>query len=171
MEMLTLFMKRGKSDNSNKGLEASDPDFRLDLDPFDPDQDKSEIVNQRSRSYDGEDYEDLAGLDGAFKGLNTFEYAPCPTVDFNGARLLYFANYQDILDRAEWMQFRDLSLEDFSTSKRHIKYFGNVDSRDTVRVEFMSAESTGNRLVHEAALLRGSDGKVIAEVETEKTRR
>ena len=87
---------------------------------------------------------------------------PCPTVDFYGAKLLYFVNYQDILDRAEWAQFRQWALEEFSTSKRRIKYFGNMDSRDAVRVEFMAAEFNEDRLTHEAALLRGSDGKVIA---------
>lgn len=171
MEMLTLFMKRGKAETSNVGLEATDPGAQIALTPFDPDRDASEIVDRRARIYDDEMANDAAGLDTAYRSLNTFEYRPCPTVDFNGARLLYFANYQDIVDRAEWAQFRHWPLQDFSTARRHIRYFGNIDLRDAILVEFLSAEFKNDTIEHEAALIRASDNKVIAEVRSRKERR
>ena len=85
MEMLTLFMKRGKSATSNVGLEATDPSMRIDMAGFDPEVDQSEIINKRTRLYDQLDEPDFAGLDEAYRSMNTYEYTPCPTVDFNGA--------------------------------------------------------------------------------------
>ena len=39
------------------------------------------------------------------KALERFRVRPCPNNDFNGARFLYFANYQALVDRAEWEWF------------------------------------------------------------------
>lgn len=58
-----------------------------------------------------------------------FEFYPCPNSDFNGAGFLYFANFQQLADRAEWQLVRKLG-ELWLTERRKVFFHGNVNPGD-----------------------------------------
>lgn len=97
-------------------------------------------------------------LASAGKGVDV---TPCPTTDFNAAGLLYCATYPALVDRAEWVLWRDVAQD--ALTRRTIVFLGNVDAGETVTATL--ARKAGNP-GHVATL--ASQGRVIARVVTEK---
>jgi len=98
----------------------------------------------------------------------TFRYAPSPFSDFNGAGLLYFAQYQDIVDRAEWALHGETPMLAATTVERQLFYFANCNPGDSVQVSLMSFRATGDGISYRAQLTRCSDSHLMAEVFTRK---
>jgi probable biosynthetic protein (TIGR04099 family) len=170
VEMLTLFMRRTSAQLPNSTISSGDPDWHIDLPAYDAVQDRGTVVNRRNAAADKTaevDASELPDYEAHFQRLNTFEFGPCPTVDFNGAKLLYFASYQEIVDRAEFEYLKSISLDGFSTTVRSITYRGNIEAGEKLKVEFQYHELVDARLKHACALFR-SDGTKIAEIYTEK---
>lgn len=97
---------------------------------------------------------------------------PCPHSDFNGAGFLYFANFQQLVDRAEW-QLQAASNEAagkslWLTQDRQIFYRGNVNVGDKVLIQEMARRCEGGRLHHWQRVYRASDGAAIADVLSSK---
>ncbi|MDF9773153.1 Pnap_2097 family protein [Pseudomonas baetica] len=95
-----------------------------------------------------------------------FSFTPCPDVDFNGADFLYFANFQALVERAEWsvLGLRRPGL----VRQREIHFHGNLNIGDSVHVQLRTAEAD-QRTRHWCEIFRQSDGYKLADVFTEKT--
>jgi probable biosynthetic protein (TIGR04099 family) len=106
--------------------------------------------------------------------LQPFETAPalvcrpCPSIDFNGVGLLYFARYIDFVDRAEWELQLGSSTSKAATLERRIFYFANLNPGDSVRIDLLGRSRSLNRLDHLARISRVSDGRQMALVYTRK---
>ncbi|WP_454866971.1 hypothetical protein [Pseudomonas lini] len=91
---------------------------------------------------------------------------PCPDVDFNGAEFLYFANFQALVERAEWSVL-GLHRPDLAR-QREIYFHGNLNIGDGVHVQLHTAEADPSSQ-HWCEIFRQSDGEKPADVFTEKT--
>jgi probable biosynthetic protein (TIGR04098 family) len=92
----------------------------------------------------------------------------CPTTDFNGARLLYFANFQHMLDQAEWFTLNHDRMQFASSEVRRLYFYGNVNFDDVVEVRFRNVDWEGDVRTHDADIVRQRDGSRLAVVETRK---
>lgn len=121
---------------------------------------------------------DPSGLDPASNDAiswPSFSYSPCPHSDFNGADFLYFANFQQAVDRAEWQYLtssRSMTGDQapwlWQTQSRQLSYFGNINPGDHLRVVWLSSAQNDQRLTHWQRIYRASDGHRIADVITHK---
>ncbi|AKV08898.1 hypothetical protein B723_21895 [Pseudomonas fluorescens NCIMB 11764] len=102
----------------------------------------------------------------ASSATSVFSFTPCPDVDFNGAEFLYFANFQALVERAEWsvLGLRRPGL----VRQREIHFHGNLNIGDSVHVHLHTAEA-GQHSRHWCEVFRQSDGYKLADVFTEKT--
>lgn len=92
--------------------------------------------------------------------------ALCPATDFNGAGLLYFANYINFIDRAEWFANRPAGLERTCTLERKVFFFGNAGQDDRIRTGFRRTGGTSQPMETESILRRLGDGRKIAHAFT-----
>jgi len=90
---------------------------------------------------------------------------PCPSQDFNGVNLLYFATYQAFIDRAEWAFFRPIESE-LSTVRRDLIYRGNVEPGERVVVMLLGSRRSTVGLTHWCRIERESDAAPLADVFT-----
>lgn len=90
---------------------------------------------------------------------------PCPHGDFNGAGFLYFANFQAILDRAEWAMNRDTGAIG-TTMGRDLFFHGNVNPGDRLTVRRCGSRATGDARTDWFDIHRHSDGARIADAFT-----
>ncbi|RII77404.1 hypothetical protein D0894_12415 [Pseudomonas monteilii] len=97
--------------------------------------------------------------------LPTYTFSPCPDVDYNGAELFYFANFQALVERAEW-QLLGLRRPG-QVREREIHYYGNLNVGDNLQVR-LRLHSPAQRTRHWCEILRQSDGTKLADVFTEK---
>ena len=95
-----------------------------------------------------------------------FSFSPCPDVDYNGAELFYFANFQSLVDRAEWsvLSPRRPGL----VRQREIYFYGNLNIGDMLQVHLRTGESE-QRSRHWCEVFRQSDSLKLADVFTEKS--
>lgn len=93
-------------------------------------------------------------------------YLPCPYTDFNGADLLYFANFQAIVDRAEW-QWQRFS-EPPVIAQRDLYFHGNVNLGEELELSFSATAILPDGLAHWCEIRRAADGEKIADVLTRK---
>ncbi|WP_221796670.1 Pnap_2097 family protein [Oceanobacter mangrovi] len=98
------------------------------------------------------------------------QFAPCPHSDFNGADFLYFANFQQFVDRAEWQQQTSAGSQDWlwQTSQRQLNYYGNINPGDQLRVMLCARQQDNQQLRHWQRIYRLSDGRCIADIVTLK---
>ena len=97
--------------------------------------------------------------------LPAFTFTPCPDVDYNGAELFYFANFQAVVERAEW-QLLGLRRPG-QVRQREIHYYGNLNINDSLLVH-LRMPSPVQRSRHWCEIVRQSDGAKLADVFTEK---
>lgn len=97
--------------------------------------------------------------------MPAYSFTPCPDVDYNGAELFYFANFQAVVERAEW-QLPGLRRPG-QVRQREIHYYGNLDIGDTLLARLHLA-SPAQRSRHWCEIVRQSDGTKLADVFTQK---
>jgi probable biosynthetic protein (TIGR04098 family) len=98
-----------------------------------------------------------------------FVYHICPLTDFNGARFLYFANYQSIMDRAEWAMLGYKDMQFFSTQQRKIFYLGNANMHDDLRVYILNVRKEALSYDYDGLILRAIDEQPLAFMRIRKT--
>lgn len=94
-------------------------------------------------------------------------YTPCPHSDFNGANFLYFASFQNYIDKAEWEWFRDDEL--WALDSRELYYYGNINVGDSLTITLGSVEISTDTLMHWCEVVNNQNVK-IADVFTIKRR-
>jgi probable biosynthetic protein (TIGR04099 family) len=167
VEMLTTFLKRERVQD-NSALVAGDLGTLNPLRFSATNIAQSDLVqlDQLIRSRTWTEYNgykrdcDEAGF--------TYEYVPSPLSDFNGAGLLYFAHYQDIVERTEWEFHRQPDMLSASTTERQIFYFANLNPGDGVHARLIGYRVEGSELSYRTQLFRRSDGRLMAELFTRK---
>jgi len=97
-----------------------------------------------------------------------YVYSPSPIADFNAAALFYFAEYPSLIDRAEWLLYRDLSLLRPKTLERQIAYFGSPNLGDDLRVELFPVQSPPGELRHIVRVSEASSHRLLARAYTTK---
>jgi probable biosynthetic protein (TIGR04099 family) len=167
VELLSALLKRERArDNTSLcegGLRLSGSEERANIDSSDAELltlDKA--IRSQRRDADG----DAGSSDQTFR----YRYRPLPQADFNGAGLLYFANYHSMVDRAEWEWRPAVEALAWSTARRETFFFANLNPGDQVEVVLHDLHATTDVLCHRAKLLRVSDGRLMAEVYTIKQR-
>lgn len=96
--------------------------------------------------------------------IGTFAFEPCPHLDFNGAGLLYFSSFVAAVDRAEWRLLgRTTPLA--STRERRATFHGNVEPGEGLSLRLLAVPGLGVR-AHRALIASGSDGRLLAEIDT-----
>jgi len=98
--------------------------------------------------------------------LPAFAFKPCPDVDYNGAELFYFANFQAVVERAEWQLLK--MRRPGQVRQREIHYYGNLNIHDSLLLRLHTASPTCQSR-HWCELVRQSDGTKLADIFTEKT--
>jgi len=164
VRMLSAFVSRSEAGNNQSVARAvvgqAAPDERGPLAD-----DIADLLQASARARRGEP--DCEGLTPAAPGKEReFRFLPCPNSDFNGANFLYFAAFQDIVERAEWAWFRRSDLP--RLSRRRMCFYGNVNVGDEIHVRLMAERHLDGGLAHWCRLLRNSDGARIADVVTHK---
>jgi probable biosynthetic protein (TIGR04099 family) len=97
-----------------------------------------------------------------------YVYSPSPIADFNAAGVFYFAEYPPLIDRAEWLLYRDLSLLRPKTLERQIAYFGSPNLGEDLRVELFPVQSRPEELRHIARVSEASSHRLLARAYTSK---
>jgi probable biosynthetic protein (TIGR04099 family) len=95
-------------------------------------------------------------------------FEPCPSADFNGVGLFYFAQYPEVVDRMEWSCRRALRCTPVATLSRSTFYYGNLDPGDSVRIELRDVSVSADGLLHVARVFRQSDDALICQATTRK---
>lgn len=103
----------------------------------------------------------------AIQELAPFEVYPCPHSDFNGAGFLYFANFQQFVDRAEWQHERKFSRI-WASAERQMFFRGNINPGDGLMLRWQAFHFGAEVLSHWLKVYRISDGQCIADVFTHK---
>ena len=97
----------------------------------------------------------------------TFSYEPTPNTDFNGAGLLYFAQYQDIAERMEWRHHRNTEYLRHKSLFRELFFYSNANVGDVLEVQIHNFASSAELLRHRMRIMHGG-GTLMAEVFTVK---
>jgi probable biosynthetic protein (TIGR04099 family) len=83
----------------------------------------------------------------------TQKVLPCPTTDFNAARLLYFPSYSALADRG---LFQAGEMRPAMITSRNVVYLGNVEPGEWIEVSFKKLPSGHD------VFLKGSDFRPLA---------
>lgn len=92
--------------------------------------------------------------------LRTFEITPSPSQEFNGAGLLYFANFQSIVDRALESWFCDDGIAP-AFRQRDVFYSGNIRKGENLSVEMGFFDPDESKMI---CNIRRPDGQTIARI-------
>lgn len=119
--------------------------------------------NRRIRSGDWHSHH---GIDRhSIEGARVFDFTPCPDIDFNGADLLYFANFQAVVERAEWAL---LGLRrPGHIRQRELHFYGNINISDSLQIKLHTGQP-GYRDLHWCEVYRRSDLFKLADIFTRK---
>ncbi|WP_321931277.1 Pnap_2097 family protein [Paraburkholderia guartelaensis] len=96
------------------------------------------------------------------------DYLPCPSLDFNGAHLLYFASFQSMVERAEWHWRSAQHSAPPTLVERDMAFYGNANVGDRLTLSFGARHAGHDGLSHWCAISRAADGARIADVVTHK---
>jgi len=96
------------------------------------------------------------------------EYLPCPSLDFNGAHLLYFASFQSMVERAEWHWRSAPQSAPPCLVERDMAFYGNANVGDRLTLTFGARYAGHDGLSHWCSIARAADGARIADVVTHK---
>ncbi|WP_374547399.1 Pnap_2097 family protein [Rhodoblastus sp.] len=95
--------------------------------------------------------------------LREATFLPCPSQDFNGAGLLYFAQFIAFVDRAEWLFAPDLARR-ATTRRRDVFFFGNLDPGEALSVRLMEQRSDEHGMAHRCLMIREQDQAPLAQI-------
>lgn len=94
-------------------------------------------------------------------------FDPCPSVDFNSAGFMYFANLIAMIDRMEYRLDRE-AAQRATTADRDVFFHGNVVRSEPVEVRLLGWRRDACQIVHHFRMIRSSDGRATADVFTRR---
>lgn len=90
---------------------------------------------------------------------------PSPHEDFNGVGFLYFAAFQAMADRADWLWFRDVTAVRV-IRERQIAFRANAELGDRIRATLLASTRQDGQRFDRMTLSRESDGVIISTIST-----
>lgn len=102
--------------------------------------------------------------------LPMLSFRPTLALDFNGARLLYFARYHQFVERAEIELLGEEAGQCYSTKERSLLYFSNINPGESISVSFSLLLDSPTERKSTADLVRTIDRKLLARITTAKQR-
>ncbi|WP_322013724.1 Pnap_2097 family protein [Paraburkholderia sp. J12] len=96
------------------------------------------------------------------------DYLPCPSLDFNGAHLLYFASFQSMVERAEWHWRSAPQSAPPLLVERDMAFYANANVGDRLTLSFGARHAGHDGLSHWCTVSRAADGVRIADIVTHK---
>lgn len=164
VEMLSAFVVRNEAGNNRSVTRAS---FASTQEESAPLQEAAAELVLLAKQFRTGDYRERLGLaPPQHCAVHEITFLPCPNNDFNGADFLYFASFQAFVDRAEWEWFRFQAPP--LVSDRELFFYGNVNVGEKLCIRLRAEKSDETGIVHWCEILRGEDGKKIADVITHK---
>ena len=156
-QMVSIFVKKPVFDD-NRTLASGQPDPLRAIEQTDTPEPARRLQD---------DWKSLKGEPVESSDLSIVHHV-CPTIEFNGARMLYFANFQLIVDQAEWNALPNEDMQFASTERRRMFFYGNVNFDDVLEVRFHDVDWGSDVRAHRADLVRKQDGARLAVIETRK---
>lgn len=165
IEMMSTFIRRELEGDNRSVVRAAFPpqDVQPDLAAA---RSAAETVTLAKRFRAGDWGEHMGMRQSLAPAPHAAEYLPCPYADFNGADLLYFANFQSMVDRVEW-QWRRFG-DPPTVAQRDLFFHGNVNVGEALALSFSVVEHLQDGLGHWCEIRRVTDGEKIADVVTRK---
>lgn len=162
LEMLSTFVSR-HTPGDNRSVTRASLGSLTASPPAPPDHLRElHAQGKRLRGGDWSSHGDLMRSDCA--AAREYRISPCPDIDFNGADFLYFANFQAMVERAEWALLD--APQPQCIARRELHFHGNLNVGDSLLVRLHAASPDS----HWCELLRASDGHKLADVFTRKRR-
>jgi probable biosynthetic protein (TIGR04099 family) len=118
--------------------------------------------NRRLR---GGDWCDHYGIDRRSTATRMLDFTPCPDIDFNGAELFYFANFQALVERAEWALL-GLRYPGY-IRQRELHFYANLNINDNLQIRLHTGQPD-SRETHWCEVYRCRDLFKIADIFTRK---
>ncbi|WP_455155101.1 Pnap_2097 family protein [Cupriavidus campinensis] len=165
VEMMSTFIRRERERDNRSVVRAAFPQQDTQPDSAVA-QSADALVTLAKRFRAGAWGEHLGIRQSLEPARHTAEYLPCPYADFNGADLLYFANFQSMVDRAEWQWLR--FGEPPTVAQRDLFFHGNVNVGESLKLSFSVVEHHHDGIAHWCEIRRVADGEKIADVVTRK---
>jgi probable biosynthetic protein (TIGR04099 family) len=160
-ELTSIFVKRTQKGH-NRSIARSTVD---DLPPISPSETTSGFAATAAAIRNDRWHEHMGFRRAEATKGGCLVIDPCPSQDFNGVNLLYFATYQAFIDRAEWEFFKPIDSE-LSTVRRDLIYRGNIEPGERVAVTLLGSRRSTAGLAHWCRIERESDSAPLAEVFT-----
>lgn len=163
VSMLSTFVFRRESRNNQSVTRAS---FKAEPAEFNGDRDSLDAWIAFAKSARNGDWVEHMGIKRYTSGgKHSLTYLPCPHSDFNGANFLYFASFQNFIDKAEWEWFGTDVL--WALDTRELYYYGNINVGDALTITLGSVEVSQTLLKHWCEVFNKQNVK-IADVFTIK---
>ncbi|HLJ51551.1 MAG TPA: Pnap_2097 family protein [Bryobacteraceae bacterium] len=102
--------------------------------------------------------------------LSGCTWQPTLTLDYNGAGLLYFARFHELVERGEVALLGESSEACYAVENRETYYFANMNPGEGVTVAFTDLLNTDQARRHQAEIRHASDGRLMSRVITSKKR-
>lgn len=161
--LLSTFVSRHLAGDNRSVTKACLANSNAALSSASPMQENLQNDNRRLRAGDWKIHHRLRREECVLAG--TFDFMPCPDADYNGAGFLYFANFQAIVDRAEWAL---LGLRRAGhTVARELHYYANLNIGESLQVK-LQTRSPSDRSTHWCEIYRRSDNTRVADIFTAK---
>lgn len=156
VEMTSVFVRR-RAEGMNRSITRVRFDGQRRLAPADSG------TPHRATERDTVQDDDVASEE---RDIGALVVEPCPDLDFNGAGLLYFSSFIAAVDRAEW-HFLGKRMRLYATLQRRAVFHANIEAGDDLTARLLSSREGAIRR-HRALLHASSDGKLLAEVVTQR---
>ena len=164
VEMVSTFVRREQAGDNRSVCRAMFAGTPVSATP----DAASELIAQAKRFRSGE-WSRHGPLDrAAHAARHVVDYLPCPSLDFNGAHLLYFASFQSMVERAEWHWRSAQHSAPPTLVEREMAFFGNANVGDKLTLTFGARRADHDGLSHWCTVARVADGARIAEIVTHK---
>lgn len=156
VEMVSTFIRRTGRGNQSVARVALDDLVPVNSSPSD--------LASLAASFRARRRSQHLGIDLSTVGaeLASFDFDPCPELDFNGAGFLYFPSFLAFVDRAEWQLCRGR----LALARRDAFYHGNVDPGVPLRVVLVAQEPV--HWIRWWRVERTDDRAVLADVFTQR---
>jgi probable biosynthetic protein (TIGR04099 family) len=166
LEMLSVFVARERAGDNHSVVRVP----LLDATPLPPNAscvEEAGACAEAARAVRAGVWRERFGVDGDEPALALQQVCPCPYNDFNGAGLLYFANFQALADRAHWAW--GLADGRNAVRERQIVFHGNVNVGEKLDLCLLARRPAGRGHWSWTQVRRSSDGRPVADIATAMT--
>lgn len=164
VDMLSTFVRREKVGDNHSVAKAMFNGSAVSATPA-----AAQALIEHAKRFRANDWARHGRLDRTAHAVeHSVDYLPCPSLDFNGAHLLYFASFQSMVERAEWHWRSAPHSAPPSLVEREMAFYGNANIGDRLVLAFGARYAGHDGLSHWCSITRAGDGMRIADVVTHK---